>query len=346
MKEWYLIDRPSLTSGGFENESFNDYKDDAICEILDTELASTVELCNHDLTVRKKVRCVVQDNTADTQLNSMARTLLFPIGTVKAGMYVFFEDCYWLLTGYPGNNKVYEKVTAVLCQYCLRWQNSLGQIVERWVNLASASKYDVGEGGNKNIYLTSNNLSILVPNDEESMMLEGMRVFVDQRDVNPTRVFKITRLDDSLYFYGNHGSVLSLIADKTEFNENTDNQKLKICDYYAQPTKDSFGDIKDYPEQTYPNFRIVHNGNPTIISGGNAKTFSVVFEDENCTCVPEWSVITLPENEDYISSTVNKDRSITLKCTYESSIVGTKVMLVAAVGNKEETLLITIGGGI
>lgn len=342
MREWYLIDRPSLTSGGFENEAFNDYKDDAIYEILETEVASTVELCSNDLSVRKKVRCVVQGNTADTQLNSMARTLLFPIGTVKAGMYVFFEGCYWLLTGYPGNNKVYEKVTAVLCQYCLRWQNSLGQIIERWVNLASASKYDVGEGGNKNIYLTSNNLSILIPNDDESMMLEGMRVFVDQRDVNPTRVFKITRLDDSLYFFGRHGCVLSLIADKTEFNENTDDQKLKICDYYAQPVKNA---EPEYPEQIYPNFRIVHKGNPTIISGGNAKVFSLEFE-EPCTCKPEWTVTMLPENEDYVVYSVTEDNGLKLQCAYAPTAVGTKVLLTATIGNKEESLTITIGGGI
>ena len=125
MKKWYLINSstaPNMTSG-FENEPFIDWKEDAFSESLQTEIASTVILYNYDLSIGKKVRCIVQDNTANTQLKSIERTLLFPIGTVKAGMYVFFENCYWLITGFPGNNKIYEKVTAILCQYKLRWQN-------------------------------------------------------------------------------------------------------------------------------------------------------------------------------------------------------------------------------
>ena len=47
MQDWYLITpntRPNLT-GGYENDAYNDYKDDEFAEILDTDIASTVELC-------------------------------------------------------------------------------------------------------------------------------------------------------------------------------------------------------------------------------------------------------------------------------------------------------------
>ena len=133
----------------------------------------------------------------------------------------------------PGNNGIYEKVTIVLCQYLLRWQNSDGNIVERWCNAVSASKYDVGENGNYTITLSSNTYTILIPGDSECLNLDRKRVFIDKKKINPEKVFKMTRTDDILYDYGDeyHGSILSFIADKTELNLLTDNRELKICDY-------------------------------------------------------------------------------------------------------------------
>lgn len=66
---------------------------------------------------------------------------------------------------------------------------------------------------------------------EEGFELEGKRVFIDLKPVEPTKVFKMTRSDDVLYNSGNIGMLLSFIADKTEFNSDTDNQELRICDY-------------------------------------------------------------------------------------------------------------------
>ena len=174
MQEWYLLNqntRPNAT-GGFENDMFLENKDDAFAEALETDIAVSVILYNSDLSNGKNIRCIVQGNTADTQLKSLERTALFSIGTVKAGMYVFFENRYWLVIGYPGNNGIYEKVTIVLCQYLLRWQNSDGNIVERWCNAVSASKYDVGENGNYTITLSSNTYTILIPGDSECLNLD------------------------------------------------------------------------------------------------------------------------------------------------------------------------------
>lgn len=235
MQEWYLLNqntRPNAT-GGFENDMFLENKDDDFAEALETDIAVSVILYNSDLRNGKNIRCIVQGNTADTQLKSLERTALFSIGTVKAGMYVFFENRYWLVIGYPGNNGIYEKVTIVLCQYLLRWQNSDGNIVERWCNAVSASKYDVGENGNYTITLSSNTYTILIPGDSECLNLDRKRVFIDKKKINPEKVFKMTRTDDILYDYGDeyHGSILSFIADKTELNLLTDNRELKICDY-------------------------------------------------------------------------------------------------------------------
>ena len=103
MQNWYLITpntRPNLT-GGYENDAYNDYKDDEFAEILDTDIASTVELCNSDLSERTTIRCVVQDNDSDTALKTMQRTVLFPSNTTKAGMYVYIENKYRIIYERP-----------------------------------------------------------------------------------------------------------------------------------------------------------------------------------------------------------------------------------------------------
>lgn len=276
MKEWYLEHTPPESTSEYENESMLDYGESNFTDILYTNVAKTVILYNSDLTYAKEIKCIVQGNTSDTQLKSMERIFLFKIGTVKAGMYIFFENRYWLIDGYPGNNGSYEKVTSVLCQYNLRWQNAQGEILERWCNLTSASKYDVGENGNNTILLTSNNYSIKIPYDDEIIGLEDKRVFIDKRKVNPTKVFKLTRDDDVLYDYGDeyHGSILNFIADKDEFNPTTDNQELRICNYRSVPSQPS----TPTPPLTSDETVSISGGNTLRV--GRKKSWHVSFADK------------------------------------------------------------------
>lgn len=276
MKEWYLEHTPPESTSEYENESMLDYGESNFTDILYTNVAKTVILYNSDLTYAKEIKCIVQGNTSDTQLKSMERIFLFKIGTVKAGMYIFFENRYWLIDGYPGNNGSYEKATSVLCQYNLRWQNAQGEILERWCNLTSASKYDVGENGNNTILLTSNNYSIKIPYDDEIIGLEDKRVFIDKRKVNPTKVFKLTRDDDVLYDYGDeyHGSILNFIADKDEFNPTTDNQELRICNYRSVPSQPS----TPTPPLTSDETVSISGGNTLRV--GRKKSWHVSFADK------------------------------------------------------------------
>lgn len=311
MQEWYLMNSNTYPNeiGGFENDSFLEHKDDSFSEVMKTDLATTVKLFSSDLSEFKQIRCIVQDNTSNTQLKSIERTILTHIGTLKAGMYVFFENRYWLISGYPGNNKIYEKATMILCQYKLRWQLDNGRIIERWANFTSASKYDVGESGNTTIVLSSNNFTVWVSEDDDSFTLDGKRVFIDRSKENPKKVFKITRSDDVLYIYGEeHGGILSFIADKTELNLETDNQELRICDYHS-PTD------FNVPENPPSDFNVSIIGNKDLKIGFE-RTYTVSFNNESIQEF-SWNIVSnfkvqknidgnkiklLVDDEDYISS--------------------------------------------
>ena len=305
MKEWYLTNpKPNITSG-YENDALSEYAQDNFTDILETTFSDTALLFNYSLSESKEIKCIIQGNIANTQLKSMERTILVPIGTLHSGDYVFFEDEYWIVDGRPGNNKSYEKATLKECQYKLRWQKDDGTIIERWVYLTSSSKYDVGENGNNTIVLTSNNYLITIPNDEDSMTLDGKRVFIDLSDI-PEKVFKITRNDDVLFAHGSHGGTLNLIADKTEFNKETDNQELRLCDYIdstpptppSEPTPDETEDLSA---------KITFKGTQELKIGGNYKTLtgSFVDKDGNTTSdIGVWDVITIDELKPYVDYTI------------------------------------------
>lgn len=279
MKEWYLTTpKPNIVSG-YESDAISEYSQSNFTDVLETLFSDTVLLYNNTLTESKEIQCVIQGNSADTQLKSMERVGLFPIGTVKAGMYIFFENRYWLITGYPSNNKSYEKAVMQLCQYKLRWQNAKGEIIERWLNATSSSKYDMGETGNSTIVLTSDNLLLLLPNDDESLDLDGKRVFIDKREVNPTKVYKITRTDSVLYDFGEHGGILSFIADKTELNTTTDRQDLRICDY-IEVSDDTDEDPTTPPENPdeMTDLRVTISGNKNL-KVGFSRTYTAAITD-------------------------------------------------------------------
>ena len=291
MKEWYLIGnntKPNMI-GGYENQAFLDYKDDAFAESLDTDIAKTVILHNYDLSESTEIRCIIQGNSADTQLKSMERIGLFVRGTVKAGMYIFYENRYWLITGYPSYNGIYEKAVMQLCQYKLRWQNAKGEIIERWICASSAAKYDTGEKSNSTIVLSTDNLTLLLPNDDESLDLDGKRVFIDKREVNPTKVYKITRTDSVLYDFGEeHGGILSFIADKTELNTTTDRQDLRLCDYIEVDTNTPPEDPTTPPENPdeMTDLRVVISGNKNL-KVGFSRTYTATITDVDGNAV-EW----------------------------------------------------------
>ncbi len=197
---------------------------------------------------------------------------------VRIGEYIHDtkDNTYWLIYNSFNVNDVHYEGKMIQCNYFLRWQLSDGKIVKRWANIVSASKYDVGENGNSTLVLSSNNYTILIGYCEEGFELEGKRVFIDIKPVKPTKVFKITRSDDVLYNSGNMGSLLSFIADKTEFNPDRDNQELRICDYIdvSTPTPPS----PSNPDETTDLTAVISGDSELQI--GFSNTYTVTFADK------------------------------------------------------------------
>ena len=240
---------------------------------------------------------------------------------IKIGEYLHDtkDDTYWLIYNSFNVNDVHYEGKMIQCNYLLRWQLSNGEIINRWANIVSASKYDVGETGNSTLVLSSNNYTILIRYCEEGFELEGKRVFIDMKPVDPTKVFKITRSDDVLYNSGNMGSLLSFIADKTEFNPNTDNQELRICDYIDLSSP--LPPTPSEPNET-TDLKCVISGN-TNLKNGYRRSYTVTFTDSDENAVDwknvdyKWKVVSVFDVKQTIV-----DNKITVSVNDENLIGG------------------------
>lgn len=217
---------------------------------------------------------------------------------IKIGEYLHDtkDDTYWLIYNSFNVNDIHYEGKMIQCNYLLHWQLSNGKIVKRYANIVSASKYDVGENGTNTIILSSNNYTILIGYCEEGFELEGKRVFIDMKPINPTKVFKITRSDDVLYNADSIGALLSFIADKTELDLNKDNQKLKICDYYnplhSVPIKSSIiNEMTDLKGEI--------SGN-SYLKNGYKRPYTVSFTDKDGNIISweeinfKWNIVNNP----------------------------------------------------
>lgn len=303
MKEWYLIGnktKPNML-GGYENQSFIDYKEDAFAEALETDVATTVLLCNSDLSIQKEIRCIIEGNVADTQLQSMQRKGLFTRGTVKDGMYVFFEGGYWLIIGFPGTNGIYEKATMSLCQFKLRWQNSAGQIIERWAYTEDFTKYSNGLTGNNTLTIGDNQYGLTLPIDSEIKKLKrDMRFPIDFDDCEQPDVYKLTnrkvKLNDNNS--SGHGGTMIVTMSFDAFNPNDDKkvtmdngQEVWICNY--NNSHSPLPPTPSEPDKT-TDLRCVISGNSNL-KNGYKRPYIVKFTDNNGNNI-DWQKINFKWN--------------------------------------------------
>lgn len=351
-KEWYLMNTNHDMTGGFESDDFDNFAQDAFSEILESSIATKVEVCNYDLSERTPQKVVIQGKVQDTKLNSLSRSILAPIGTLKAGQYIYYKDRYWLIDGFVDDNGFYEKGIMKLCNYLLTWKNQKGKIVQRWANIVSASQYNNGETSNEFTFVRSDQLMVMTPQDDECLLMpHKQRFIIDKRckiyekeftpDITcdtsrPLITYELTRMDNVLYDYQDSGHS-EFMAYEDEQHENDgyyviDGKGYWLCD---EPTNESDNKTRilscsiDYDE-------------PIIYLGLEPSVFISSFYDSNgnkINVTPKWDIncdfvddldITYVDNSIYISvdnkKLLNKSFELSLcadgyeKCTITITI--------------------------
>lgn len=219
--EWYLLKSPYDQLSGYESEALNDFGAEGFLEALDSDVALDVELYNYDLSECTKLRAIFNNRLTDTKLKTLVRHLLVPVGTCHAGMYAKVKGRFWIITGIVDDNGIYEKAILQICNYQITWLDDDGHVQQRWANITSASQYNNGEHANETYIIRSDQLMVVIPDDDKSLMLrQNMRFVIDRRcriyekqipdDVTkntsfPLITYDITRVDSVLYDYQDSG---------------------------------------------------------------------------------------------------------------------------------------------
>lgn len=237
-KSWYRLTRP-LFNSGFENDEFWAYGQDGFQEVLDSFLGSDVLIYNKRLHSRpKSVRAIVQNKTSDVYNSTTVRQILCNIGILKCGQYVKHEGAYWMVSGLPDNNRIYEKAVLWKCKHSIRLVSPLnGRIVEYPVYSTNSTQYGTGESEKRHINVGDDQHLIYIPYNEETILLDDrFRFIMDKRRDHPT-VYRITRVDPVSYAVGDERMEDGLIqwaVLEDQLNMEADNPGLMVADYYTK----------------------------------------------------------------------------------------------------------------
>lgn len=303
-QEWYLMNSNHDTVSGFESDDFDNLAQDAFIEALQSALAIDVEICNYDLSQRETKRVIIEGKVQDTKLNSLTRSILAPIGTCKAGQYVYYKDRYWLIVGLVDDNGIYEKGVMSLCNYLLTWKNTQGKIIQRWVSASSASQYNNGETSNQFTFVRSDQLMVITPCDDECLLIpHKQRFIIDMRckvyeknfssdvtiDTSKQLItYELTRMDNVIYNYQDSGhSEFMAYQDEQHDNDGyyvIDGKGYWLCDV-------------PNPEENNDKMNVlscsIDCDEPVIYSGLEPNVFVSKFYDSDgneTDITPQWEI--------------------------------------------------------
>lgn len=241
-KEWYLMSKP-LFNSGFEKEEFDSFAKDGFSELLNSFISSDV--CTYEtnnFSDKKTVKAIIQNVTTDSDYNTFLRQILTPIGTLKTGYYVKYNDKFWLIKDIVDNNKIYEKTIMFYCNYNIKFiSDASGKVTMYPVYMKNATQYNSGETARVQETIGSSKFLIYIPCNFETIKIDhGKRFLIDRNAYNPT-AFEISQVDTVSYNYDNSNlGVLRWTVVESQYNAETDSKELMVADYYKKENWESW----------------------------------------------------------------------------------------------------------
>ena len=265
-----------------------------------------------------------------------------PSQEINIGDYVEWANSHWIVVTCDSDDEIYRDGKLNQCNYLLKWQNELGEIIERWAVIQSASKYNDGTDSNAVITLGSDQLSIIVPIDSETIKLKksmSKKFFIDGNAEDPT-TYELTGTGNVPDTYNGHG-ITSWIVKECAYTATEDDLKYGVCNYKAVDTEEDPTTPPENPNET-TDLRAVINGKETIRCGYE-RTYTALFTDADGNAVENvdfsWNVVgdfTVEKNVD--------DNKIKLFVEDEDCVSGSFILQILVDGIIKTELEITVVG--
>ena len=230
------------------------------------------------------------------------------------GDYIEWNNQIWLITLLDSDDKTYHSGYMYLCTVPLRWQNSEGKIIERYVYSEDFTKYSSGITGNNTITIGDNQYGLTLPIDSETRKLaRDMRFPIDFEDAEKPDIYKLTNrkvnLNNNEYF--GRGGTMILTMSYDAFNAEEDKRvvmdngkEVWVCNYteVSPSTPPSEPTTPDETEDL--SAKITCKGSQELIIGGSYKTLTGSFVDKDGNTTSDIGVwrkpITIDELEPYV----------------------------------------------
>ena len=206
------------------------------------------------------------------------------------GDYIEWNNQIWLVTLLDTDDKTYHSGYMYLCTVPLRWQNSEGKIIERYVYSEDFTKYSSGTTGNNTITIGDNQYGLTLPIDSETRKLaRDMRFPIDFEDAEKPDIYKLTNrkvnLNNNEYF--GRGGTMILTMSYDAFNAEEDKRvvmdngkEVWVCNYtevsIPTPTPPSEPTTPDETEDLFATIL-----GTTNLKVGFSRTYTVNFTDES-----------------------------------------------------------------
>lgn len=204
---------------------------------------------------------------------------------INIGDYIEWANSWWLVTTCDYDDELYRNGKLQQCNYLLKWQNELGEIIERQAVVLSASKYNDGLAESNVISLGSDKLSINIPLDAEALKLKksmAKKFFIDNNKEDPT-AYLLANTGNVADTYNGHG-ITHWIVEECAYTASEDDLKYGVCDYIS-PTIPPEEDDKTTILSGTITGTISGNKNLKV---GFSRTYTANLVDEDGNMV-EWS---------------------------------------------------------
>ena len=253
---------------------------------------------------------------------------------IQAGSYVQVPNAQdnletWLIL-YESDATLFPKHIIKKCNYLLKWKNSIGKIVERWV-VFSDNRY-LMDGEKKTYYnkitIPYTSTSLILPCDEETINIRAdKRFLIDHEKVEEAPdAWVVTNRNVISKRFDAFDGVVELAIARHQYNHNTDNRDLMIADYYKDISV-----IEDVDNTALFDCRIVYNGTSDLKMGTPFKNYTAeVYRDgELAIDIPvTWDIIAGDEVLDNITSEFDGNL-LKIKCKFDRTLINSHMRLVA-----------------
>lgn len=254
---------------------------------------------------------------------------MLPGDTIEIGDLVEWNGEHWLVTEVDFDDDLTRNGRIEQCNLLFRWQNGTPEIHYQW-GIFDPGVFSTTIKEENKVARTDDQYRVYLSlTDASSKIFIGKRIITDvgyDKDFNLLPiVYEVTKTDKVSDSYGENGHLLIMnVRSGADYNPNTDNLDLMICDYIAPPEEEP---VTPPPPTVLLPCSIT--GRDTLRAGLSARTYTVTFylndgvtEDPSVNAT--WDVVVPVGYENTIHYTANGNE---LSLSADSGAVGQTVIL-------------------